>query len=772
MRLALGIVLAAVIFVASGIHAQPQGSAFSYQGRLMLDGVAVDGAANLEFRLYDAASGGSQIGGSELRPDWPIDGGLFSTELDFGAVAFQGMARWLEIRVNGHVLEPRQQVQAAPYALFALDGNAGPEGPPGPPGATGTSGPPGPPGPAGPTGPEGPPGSGDLSGTPGRLVLFTHPQTGGDAPIHVVAGELVAEANLVLDDHSRLKAAPGHALELQVGADVALRIEPGALGADPNLIAGPGHTMTSDTFGATAIGGNHNAPTGPYSLIAGGEYNQASMPLATVVGGVSNSSSGYISLVAGGIGGEAFGDRTAVIGGQGNRASGDDAGVLGGDHNHAIGEFSAIVGGEGNQAEGSVSGTFAARNAWVRGSSSAVVGGDSNQVFDYVQSAFIGGGASHEIHADRGGAIVGGEEHRVWGTNAIALGGQQHWLSGSNSAILGGSEIEVEASGAASIGGASHRIDFSAEHAVIVGGQSHEVSGASAGVFAGHAHKANGEHSVIIGGSGGHVSEPNAAVIAGHDNQSEGYAGIVLAGLNNRVGGGAAAVVGGASNFANGERAIVLGGQSNEANGEDSIAFGLFSRADAAYSVAGGYSAHTPWHASGSFIWADSQSDPISVEQANQFVIRASGGIWLGTSSSPHVAPDEFLSTSTGAALTSGGVWSNASDRNAKTDFEPVDSGQVLAGVLALPITTWRYRAEAEDVRHLGPMAQDFHAAFGLGGSQRSIATVDADGVALAAIQGLHALIEEQRQALLQLQHENDSLRQRLQRVEQVLDRR
>ncbi len=82
------------------------------------------------------------------------------------------------------------------------------------------------------------------------------------------------------------------------------------------------------------------------------------------------------------------------------------------------------------------------------------------------------------------------------------------------------------------------------------------------------------------------------------------------------------------------------------------------------------------------------------------------------------------------------------SDRNAKEDFKPVSSREVLAKVAALPITEWQYKKQG-DARHIGPMAQDFHAAFGTGRDDKHIASVDADGVALAAIQGLNEKLDE-----------------------------
>src|SRR6185295_10056712 len=95
-----------------------------------------------------------------------------------------------------------------------------------------------------------------------------------------------------------------------------------------------------------------------------------------------------------------------------------------------------------------------------------------------------------------------------------------------------------------------------------------------------------------------------------------------------------------------------------------------------------------------------------------------------------------------GNILATGTITPN-SDRNAKADFAAVDSNSVLERVASLNIQQWRFKAETEGVRHIGPMAQDFHRAFGLGENPTSIATVDADGVALAAIQGLNQKLEQ-----------------------------
>jgi hypothetical protein len=96
---------------------------------------------------------------------------------------------------------------------------------------------------------------------------------------------------------------------------------------------------------------------------------------------------------------------------------------------------------------------------------------------------------------------------------------------------------------------------------------------------------------------------------------------------------------------------------------------------------------------------------------------------------------------SSGARLTASGVWTNASDRNLKENITPVDPSDVLARVVSMPVSVWNYKVDAE-AKHIGPMAQDFKSAFGLGDSDKVIGTVDADGVALAAIQGLNKKLE------------------------------
>jgi hypothetical protein len=130
---------------------------------------------------------------------------------------------------------------------------------------------------------------------------------------------------------------------------------------------------------------------------------------------------------------------------------------------------------------------------------------------------------------------------------------------------------------------------------------------------------------------------------------------------------------------------------------------------------------------------------------------------------------DLQLQAGSGIAITTTGTNSisiaavSPSDRNIKTDLTPIKADEILNRVAALPIRTWRYTNEMAGIRHVGPMAQDFQAAFGLGDNDRVIGFVDEGGVALAAIQGLNKKLEADN---ARLQRQNASLEQRLDELE------
>jgi hypothetical protein len=124
-------------------------------------------------------------------------------------------------------------------------------------------------------------------------------------------------------------------------------------------------------------------------------------------------------------------------------------------------------------------------------------------------------------------------------------------------------------------------------------------------------------------------------------------------------------------------------------------------------------------------------------------------------------AGTEFSLTNTGNLTISGTLTQN-SDRTTKTDIFGVEPAAILAKVDSLPISTWRYQGDDATVHHLGPMAQDFAAAFGLGPDDRHIAPLDAAGVSLAAVQALHRELGEKQAALTDLARRNAELEKRL----------
>ncbi|MBS1251288.1 MAG: hypothetical protein MAG451_00320 [Anaerolineales bacterium] len=143
--------------------------------------------------------------------------------------------------------------------------------------------------------------------------------------------------------------------------------------------------------------------------------------------------------------------------------------------------------------------------------------------------------------------------------------------------------------------------------------------------------------------------------------------------------------------------------------------------------------------------------------------MRATGGVrFVSGISSTLGSPTAGVRLSSGA-----NAWSVLSDRRAKTNILSVDGREVLDSLATVPVSTWNYKSQDPAIRHIGPMAQDFHAAFGLGEDDKHISTVDADGVSLAAIQGLYQIVKEQQTQIAALQQQNAKLEARLAALEQ-----
>ncbi|MBL4592117.1 MAG: collagen-like protein, partial [Phycisphaerales bacterium] len=170
-----------IIFLCSLVltSAQALADEFTFQGELQFQSQVVNDVCDFQFRLYDSVTAGNQIGVQVDILNITVTDGRFAVDIDFGAGVFNGADRWIEIDVLSvsaggpfTTLVPRQKVQAAPVAHFALNGNPGPEGPQGPQGLQGVVGNTGPQGAQGAAGNTGPQGAQGPSGTDGSDALW------------------------------------------------------------------------------------------------------------------------------------------------------------------------------------------------------------------------------------------------------------------------------------------------------------------------------------------------------------------------------------------------------------------------------------------------------------------------------------------------------------------------------------------------------------------------------------------------------------------------
>jgi uncharacterized small protein (DUF1192 family) len=353
-------------------------------------------------------------------------------------------------------------------------------------------------------------------------------------------------------------------------------------------------------------------------------------------------------------------------------------------------------------------------DAFVGGAGSNVAGG---------QYAFVGAGSSNQA-CDEWSAIAGGLSNAIsyttGGDAGFIGGGEYNVLTGndSESAIVGGDGNQVTAGESSIVGGEDNSI--AAGDSLIGGGEENMITAAATAdgaIVGGNQNRLSGQASFLGGGVYNNLSGTYGAVAGGYTNKMSAEYGFIGAGSSNTVSGEAAVVAGGQGSYAEGAYATVPGGYDNNAAGELSFAAGFKSYARYA----------------GSFVWSDYASGATLLESTavNQFLARATGGFTLWTNAANTV----------GATLAPGsGTWASASDRNLKTDVARIDDAAVLDKVAALPISRWSYKSE-RGVRHVGPMAQDFYAAFGVGEDDKHITSIDEDGVALAAIKALHARV-------------------------------
>ncbi|HEX3468642.1 MAG TPA: tail fiber domain-containing protein [Candidatus Elarobacter sp.] len=335
------------------------------------------------------------------------------------------------------------------------------------------------------------------------------------------------------------------------------------------------------------------------------------------------------------------------------------------------------------------------------------------------------GGADGNIAANSDSFVGGGYENQACDEYSAIAGGSTNIISHTNSVLrlagfIGAGEFNVVTGGGLA--------------AVIGGGVDNTITAPESGIVAGGYDNINDQFSLIGAGLYDTIATgaQYSAIAAGRSITVSGEYAFDGAGISNTVSGEGAYIAAGGYNTASGEGAVVDGGFNSTASGTfATIPGGYVNSAAGTYSFAAGARASAAQ--TGTFVWSDgSDGDTIlTSSRAYQFLARASGGFTLYTNAASTV----------GAQLAAGsGTWASLSDRNAKSNIVPLDEAAVLEKVAGMPISRWSYKTE-HGVRHAGPMAQDFYAAFGLGEDDKHITAIDEDGVALAAIKALHARV-------------------------------
>ena len=803
------------------LSALAQGTAFTYQGRLMDTGAPANGLYDIRAGLYPASSGGVLSSALYTNSAVAVSNGLFTITLDFGGL-FNGTPYWLQIgvRTNGAgaafmPLSPRQELTPTPYAIFAEGAST----------ITGVLP------------------SGGLSGNYSGAVNFNNLNDSfsgnGGGLTNVNAATLsgvaatgfwmtVGNAGTSPSSGNFVGTTDNNPLELHVNGMRGIRLEPtlndanhasivnvvdgspvnfagaGVYGATisgggaNNYFGSPGTNSVTADFG-TVGGGVGNTASGAGSVIGGGGWegsivygNTASGTASVIGGGINNIASFFTATVAGGYDNTASGNSfgaTTVGGGVVNTASSDFATVSGGINNIASG-VGSFVGGGGS--DGSTSPPFGLVNTWpnkASGKATAIGGGLGNTNLGYGATiaggtfntangtnATVGGGSGNgAIGTAYGYSTVSGGSANTAVSYATVGGGIGNTANGFASFVGGGGFAGATyagnyAGGAASMIGGGLGNTTSSEYATVEGGYYNSASGGSSVIGGGNGNTNNGDFGTLSGGvlnlihsysldctiGGGYLNTiqsdathaANYSTIGGGDQNT-----ISKQAVTATIGGGGLNTIG-----ASGSGCTISGGGNNSTPTFASYATipGGTGNTAGSYAFAAGTSAHA--NDQGAFVWADSSAFVFSSAAQNEFAARATGGARFVTAINGSGTP------TAGVSLASGGTsWGVISDRNAKKNFAPVDGEEVLSRLAQVPVQQWNYKWEADDsVPHIGPMAQDFKQAFYPGRDNKSITTLEFDGVELAAIQGLNQKLNEK-------EAEIQGLKQRLEKLERLL---
>jgi hypothetical protein len=259
-------------------------------------------------------------------------------------------------------------------------------------------------------------------------------------------------------------------------------------------------------------------------------------------------------------------------------------------------------------------------------------------------------------------------------------------------------------------------------------------------------------------------AESTSSIVFGSGNQVKGAAGFA-AGAGNRVCDTYGVALG---NNAKSGGPLINGKCDPDTfniRGLAAVAIGYNVTADQDHTTAMGKFASNNGF-TGTFIWGDGSAqqtaDTFRNTANNEFAARATGGFRFRTN----------LAGTTGCNLPGGsGVFNCTSSRYTKENFLKLSGEEVLTKLRNVPVTSWNYIAEGKQVRHIGPMAEDFYEAFGLGTSNAAIGVQDLTGVTLAATKALDERTTELQQKTVELEKKTAEVEQLRTRVS-VLEER
>ncbi|MCH8904374.1 MAG: tail fiber domain-containing protein [Bacteroidetes bacterium] len=274
----------------------------------------------------------------------------------------------------------------------------------------------------------------------------------------------------------------------------------------------------------------------------------------------------------------------------------------------------------------------------------------------------------------------------------------------------------------------------------------------NASVALGFLCQATGHQSFSAGAS--NVSSGGTSVSIGSGNTSSGSYAVTL-GRGNTASSTEAVAIGGSNKALKGNSIAI--GKNDTADASHAIVIGNSSNADGSYGIVIGRNASCNGYA-GAVVIADGSGSATSANASaiNQFLVRAGGGAKIYSNTA----------MSAGVSLSSGGSsWSSISDKKKKENFILEDPEWVLQKIAGMEINSWNYKSQDDSIRHIGPFAQDFRAAFGLGEDDLTINTVDIDGINMIAIKALEKRTREMEDLKAELKEQES----RIYKLEQLL---